>query len=147
MPDLKTGPYEILLRFNCQLGETFGQLRGCHLETASYLVDEAGAITGRVETNQQPKDFPPEELVKYLGDQFETFNTQLEKERTDTEAAKAESRSIAAQLGESTKALQDTQKQLAELKEKHQAVSTALVEKNAQLAEASAQIDVMRAEA
>jgi hypothetical protein len=41
-------------------------------------------ITGKVTTNDgAAADFPPDELVKYLGGQFSSFATQLEQIRTE----------------------------------------------------------------
>jgi hypothetical protein len=76
---VQAAPYEILLRFNCEAGEVFGHLRGCHRVMATYLVDGNGVIAGRIETGAQAADFPDNELPKYLGDSFARFNAQLEE--------------------------------------------------------------------
>lgn len=78
---IKTAPYEILIRFNCEIGEKFGELRGASRAVKSYLVDDAtGLIVGRIDSGNadNPNDFPEDQLIAYLGEQFHNFNTQLE---------------------------------------------------------------------
>jgi hypothetical protein len=96
---MKVGPYEILLRFNCELGEDFGHLRGAHLVQRTYLVDDAtGKIAGAVSRAgaDEPKDFPPEEIQKYLGEQFATFQQQLDAAKQETATHEREKAAQAA---------------------------------------------------
>lgn len=91
MSEIKSGPYEILLRYNCEPGETFGQLRGCHRVMKSYVVDDDGKIAGRIEGGaaDHAQAFPAGEVEKLLGSQFVAFADQLETARSELEAAQA----------------------------------------------------------
>lgn len=102
---IQTGPYEILLRYNCERGEAFGHLRGCHRVMASYMVDDTGNIVGSVDTGEKASDFPPDELVKYLGEQFAGFNAQLEAAKVAADEAKTEGDSLRISLAGKTKDL------------------------------------------
>lgn len=86
-----TQPYEILLRYNCEKGEVAGHLRGVSLEQRSFLVDDKGVIVARIDSGRDdlPKDFPPEELQKLLGENFVAFEAQLTAAREATQIAKA----------------------------------------------------------
>lgn len=105
MTEIKKSPYEILIRWNCEPGEKFGQIRGVHLITYAYAVDDKGEIIGRV--NRSPKtkvdkdgatvfaedrtednsddamEFPLEDLPKYLGDRFVEFTKQLDEAKKE----------------------------------------------------------------
>lgn len=72
---IKEAPYEILLRFNCEVGEAAGTLRGMSCEQRRYLVDENGIITGRIDRGREdmPQPFPVEKLVDFLGQKFVDF--------------------------------------------------------------------------
>lgn len=87
---IKSGPYEILLRFSCEVGETFGQLRGCHRITGTYVVDDNAKITGRIEQSaDQAADFPVEDLQAYLGERFVAFDAQLFDLLTELNASRS----------------------------------------------------------
>lgn len=87
---VQSGPYEILLRFNCEIGEKFGLLRGCHRLMAGYVVDDdSGLITGKVDGGLAA-DFPADELAKYLGEQFAVFAMQLKTAQDETQSLRAE---------------------------------------------------------
>jgi len=96
---IKTAPYEILLRFNCEPGERLGVLRGCHRIMETYAVDDDGLIVGRI-AGASAADFPADKIAAYLGEQFADFNAQLEAERAATAEAKAEAETLRASLGE-----------------------------------------------
>lgn len=83
-------PYEILLRYSCEVGETAGQLRGMSVEQRAFLVDDVGVITARLDRGRadHPKDFPSEELQNRLGADFVTFQQQLVAAQADVEKAK-----------------------------------------------------------
>lgn len=93
--EVKAAPYEILLRFNCEVGENFGELRGCSRTMGTYLV-EGGKIVGRVDAGaaSMPADFPIEELQTYLGESFVALNAQLERITGELAAARAELEAI-----------------------------------------------------
>lgn len=95
---IKTGPYEILLRFNCEPGETFSHIRGCHRLMTSYAVDDNGVITGRIHSNETAADFPPEELSKYLGDEFADMVHQIDKERAENALLQKQVAGLTAEL-------------------------------------------------
>lgn len=123
MADVKTGPYEIRLRFNCEIGEPFDQVRGTDLSSRSYLVDEGGIITGKIDsgTGDHPKLFPAIDLPDYLGARFVAFDAQLDNLKGSnaalTEAlaaSKAETANALAKLELASKSFEESQRQLAE---------------------------------
>lgn len=79
-PTVENGPYEILIRFNYEVGEKFGQLRGVSRAMKSYLVDENGNIAGRIDGGRSdlPVDFPADQIEQFLGQRFAAFIQQLE---------------------------------------------------------------------
>ena len=46
--EIQTHPYEILVRFNCEPGEVAGAIRGMHLISGAYAVDDGGKIIGAI---------------------------------------------------------------------------------------------------
>lgn len=70
--NIETHPYEIMVRFGCEVGEKAGALRGVSLEQRSLLVGDDGLIQARLERGKadDPKDFPKEKLVELLGERF-----------------------------------------------------------------------------
>jgi len=134
MATLKTCPYEILLRFNCERGEQFGHLRGCHRVMATYVVDDNGAISGRVDSVETAADFPPDELSKYLGEQFAAFEAQLVTAREARKAALAKHDEISAKLAD----LEHSHRALAE---EHGLLKDSMGKVKRQLAEAKADND------
>lgn len=111
---VQTAPLEILLRYTCEPGEKIGQLRGCHRVMATYIVDDAGVITGKVQTSNGAADFPADQLVQYLGEQFVTFNAGLEE-------LKAEKVRSESQLEEAKSTIAALQEQLTLAKEENDA--------------------------
>jgi flagellar motility protein MotE (MotC chaperone) len=95
---IQTGPYEILIRFCCEPGETYGHFRAAHLATKSFVVDDTGMIVGGVDSgaSDQPKDFPQDQIIKYLGDQFAAFNDQLTTAKSDLAAANEKVQTLTA---------------------------------------------------
>src|SRR5262245_26691073 len=69
---ITTAPYEIVLRFGCEVGGTPCTLCGSSLAQLQFMVDEAGVITGRIDRGKEdlPQAFPQDQIVKYLGEQM-----------------------------------------------------------------------------
>jgi uncharacterized protein involved in exopolysaccharide biosynthesis len=143
MASVQNGAYEILLRFNCEKGEAFGHLRTVQRAVKSYLVDDTGIITGKIDggADDHPTDIAVDELTKYLGGQFVTFNHQLEVERAGTAAAKEAGDNLRASLNSTTSELDAIRKSHDELETAHADVSDQLKETAAQLAAANSQIE------
>lgn len=107
-------PYQVVLQYGCEIGETAGALRGVSLATMQFgVADDSEVIEARLDRGKEdhPKDFPREELAKLLGSQFETFEGQLReaKEGLAEKSAAAEILQISeGQLKEQLKVATDT---------------------------------------
>lgn len=112
---VQTHPYEILIRFGCEIGEHAGAVRGVSLAQRAFLVSDDGKISGRIERGAAdfPSDFPQDKLQELLGATF-----------VATEAAtRAE---IAAIKGEAEHQVLDAQDALSKANEAIAATKDAL---------------------
>lgn len=99
-----SAPYEVLLRFGCEVGEKAGQVRGAHVVELGFVVDDANVIKARL--NRGPADhaqpITAAEFTTYLGGKMQAVLGQLAdataaiKLRDDKIAAQAEALEAAA---------------------------------------------------
>lgn len=150
--EVKTGEYEILVRWNCEKGEAFGHIRGVHLVTAAYLVDDDGIITGRVDrgVEDNAKEFTEDQLPKLFGNNFAMFAAQLNKTKTELEEAQKEIKNLSSKNAEHLKSLEGMHER-HERREKHLQLITEhfdekMKEKDDQLATVTASLEEATAE-
>ena len=69
MEMVKVLPYEVVVRFCCEIGETAGAIRGIHAQQLAFTVDDGGTLTGVVQrgTADLAKDFPQDQLTALIG--------------------------------------------------------------------------------
>lgn len=67
--EIQTHPYEVLVRFSCEKGEVAGAIRGIHMITAAYAVDDDGKIVGSMDQGAEnlAKEATQAEIAKIIG--------------------------------------------------------------------------------
>lgn len=123
MPEVKTGPYELMIRWSCEKGETFGYVRGVHRVMQTCLVNDDGIIAMR--DGETAKDFPRDQIASVFGEQFATFLSQLEGERATHAETKKKHNDILSALGDAQSKINDHALALSELQAKYQALKKA----------------------
>lgn len=123
MPEVKSDPYEILIRWNCEKGEAFGHLRGVHRVMQTCLVNDDGTIAMR--EGETAKDFPADQVPALLGAKFATFLAQLEGEQAAHADTKAKHNVALSELGAAQFELKAHADTLAELRETHASLKIA----------------------
>lgn len=78
MSDIKKGFYEFLIRWNCEVGEKFGNIRGIQKIERKYVV-EKGNIVGKVDSGPEDHAVTSDlkELRKVVGDQIVDIMDQM----------------------------------------------------------------------
>lgn len=117
MPEVKTAPYELLIRWNCEKGEKFGEIRGVHRVMQTCLVNDDGTIAMR--DGETAKDFPPEEIAAALGEQFATFLAQLEGEQAAHAETKKAHNATLSELRAARESVEAHAQRLGELSTAH----------------------------
>jgi hypothetical protein len=99
---LKKGPYEVLIRFNCEPGEEFGKVRGAHIGSLTFIVDDNGIIQGHANPRAQDLASPAsiDELAKFLGDEQVKLVERIAGLSTELSAEKENHRKTARDLTE-----------------------------------------------
>jgi chromosome segregation ATPase len=142
MADTRTGPYEILIRFTCEIGEKFGVVRGSTIATKGFVVDDAGVITGKIDggRDDHPHDFPTQDLPDYLGDRFTAFDAQLDIMRVETAELNKALEDALAEAGSSGQNVIVLRQQIADLTAEHDAAKAELTATSQALATAQTEL-------
>ncbi len=95
--EIQTHPYEILVRFSCEPGEVAGAIRGMHMVTAAYAVDEDGKIVGTINRGAEDlaKETTQAEVARIIG--AVAVTTEI-SHRAEVEALKANHKAEAEEL-------------------------------------------------
>ena len=114
MPEaVQTHPYEILIRFSCEIGEHAGAVRGVSLAQRAFLVSDDGTIVGRIDRGaaDMPADFPQDKLTELLGSTFVATESATRAEiaaiKADAEQQVADVQAAVAKANETIATMQD----------------------------------------
>ena len=135
--EIQTHPYEILVRFNCEPGEVAGAIRGMHLISGAYAVDDGkiiGAINRGAEDLAKPAaqdqiaqiigasavatDIARREEIAKLNAQIEALVADLDKTSVALDGTKAAFQAATDALSKANAALDQANLELADLRSK-----------------------------
>lgn len=136
--EIQTHPYEILVRFNCEPGEVAGAIRGMHLISGAYAVDDGGKIIGAINRGAEDlakpaaqdqiaqiigasavaTDIARREEVAKLNSQIEALVADLDKTSSALDGTKAAFQAATDALSKANAALDQANLELADLRSK-----------------------------